>query len=146
MILGPLISTAFAILQAVVLGYFAFYLKDRVDADLKERAQIVSSLQAMQAVLEKLKDSTQPDEREENVVRLAMYGEDAIPVLINLAVAQTRYDQNSMFHALNLLLVWHEKSVCDGLQAALDKRAQFDGTRMDGIQTFHDAKCKTSKK
>jgi hypothetical protein len=117
-----------------------------VDADLKERAQIVSSLQAMQTVLDKLKDSTQADEREENVVRLAMYGEDAIPVLINLAVAKTQYDQSSMFHALSLLHVWHEKSVCDGLRAALGKRDQFDATRMDGLKAYHDAKCNPSKK
>jgi hypothetical protein len=50
-----------------------------------------------------------------------------------------------MFDALNLLVVWHGKSVCDGLQAALDKRGQFDPTRMDGLQAYRDAKCKASK-
>ena len=82
MVLGPLISTVFAILQAVVLGYFAFYLKDRVEADLKERAQTVSSLQAMQTVLEKLKES----DMYSNALSRGTNGRGAIRERINKSV------------------------------------------------------------
>ena len=141
---GPFISTVFAVIQAVALGLFAFYLKDRVDADLKERAQTVSSIKEMQSVLDAMKASTQANDRAENIVRLAMFGKDAIPVLINLSASDTKYDQNSMFDALNLLLVDHAASVCDGMRAVLARRALFDSVRMGGVERYQAGNCSKS--
>lgn len=143
---GPFISTFFAIVQAVALGLFAFYLKDRVDADLKERAQTVSSIKEMQNVLNDLKNPSQVSDRTENIVRLAMFGEDAIPVLINLAAADTKYDQNAMLDALNLLIVDHEASVCRGLKSVIDRRDIFTPVRMIGIDRYQSSHCKKSLK
>jgi len=135
------ITTVFAIVQAIALAVFAYWLKDRVDEHLKERAQIVSSIKEMQAVLDKLRDPAQSSDREENFVRLAMFGEDAVPVLVNLAAANTKYDQNTVLHALDLLVVDHVGAVCHSLRAVVAHAAPFDTQRIKRIGAYEVANC-----
>lgn len=139
---APAIAMFFAIVQAIALAVFAYYLKDRVDAELKERAQIVSSIKEMQNVLDALKDPAQTNDRAENIVRLAMFGEDAVPVLVNLASANTKYDPGDLIGALKLLIVGHEESVCRSLRDVLAHRSLFDSQRMTRIEKFkNDNNC-----
>ncbi len=114
------INTLLAIAQALLIAYFGWALKDRLDSALKERQTSVQERLATVQALEKMsgllteinKESIKDEERERIVLQVAMYGSDAIYPLFVMAVSKNAYSPSTAIPGLRLLALQHRMEVC----------------------------------
>lgn len=123
-----------SVLQTALVAWFGLQITGKLDLAIKERQIALDSAKSMSVLVEKMQTtkSSQP-EYKETALKLAMFGEEAIPPLILMSAAVGPYSEDIPLDTLKVLSALHIAKVCEGLRTAVSAKNAIDEARFQGI-------------
>jgi hypothetical protein len=142
-----------SVLSAILIGVFGYMLTGRLELALKERQAGVQERQATVQALEKMSEfltqinneKINEEERDRTILRVVMYGSDAIYPLFVMAVSQNAYSPSTAIRGLRLLAVQHRMQICELLLSAQEIPKTVNSIRKTAIDTFTVEELKCAK-
>lgn len=112
---GDVTTMVVNVLQAALIAYFGFTLTGRLDLALKERKATVDAAKSMGDLIVQLNQEHTPEDDRALMLRLAMFGEDAVDPMVFMAMTPGAYGPDIPIFGLRIVGITRHDATCKAL-------------------------------